>query len=178
MFLVRVLSCVAPVASWVGGTLVFGLIENWIDKTNRSYFADSKTCIVFEGLLSGYFSRSLLEATRFVVVDEIPFPNVPVLKRVMSGGAVGITFKHTYYLAPSVASDPSVHFHELVHVLQWRYLGAKPFIRRYLMETLRHGYRDAPLEIMSYALQQWFEERGEPFDVESCVHKYLKGLPL
>ena len=38
--------------------------------------------------------------------------------------------------------------HELVHVAQYQQLGGiGPFMRRYLVECLTHGYADAPLEV-------------------------------
>jgi hypothetical protein len=38
--------------------------------------------------------------------------------------------------------------HELVHVAQYQQMGGiGPFMRRYLMECLVHGYADAPLEV-------------------------------
>lgn len=66
----------------------------------------------------------------------------------------------------------SLLFHELVHVVQFRVLGTAGFVRAYLGGWLDAGrsYRDNPLEVMAYSMQQRFDdERGSPFDVEPAI---------
>lgn len=62
---------------------------------------------------------------------------------------------------------------ELVHVLQWQYLGSQNFIQRYLSEMQEYGYNDAPLEKMAYGLQGHYSSNGVPIDVPSFVRQNL-----
>ena len=50
----------------------------------------------------------------------------------------------TFFLKPAVAKDEAVHFHELIHVIQWRILGAKEFLRRYADGLERFRLLDEP----------------------------------
>jgi hypothetical protein len=83
-----------------------------------------------------YFSRTQLEAAKFVAVDRIPFPSLSSiglrrLKEFERGDHDGITYLDTYFLKRRVAGDESLHFHELIHVVQWRLLGAEFFLAMY-----------------------------------------------
>ncbi len=68
----------------------------------------------------------------------------------------GITFRDMYFVDPACASE-SVHFHELVHVVQWRALGVRPFLLTYALGVLRQGYERSPLEAIAFELQAQFE---------------------
>ncbi|GAC30387.1 hypothetical protein GPAL_3541 [Glaciecola pallidula DSM 14239 = ACAM 615] len=81
----------------------------------------------------------------------------------------GITYKNTYYLLPQIASGLRLHFHELVHVAQWAQLGAVAFIERYISEIQTFGYESAPLEKIAYALDSFFSNGGEKFDITSYI---------
>jgi hypothetical protein len=72
----------------------------------------------------------------------------------------GITFRDTYFLRQGCASE-AVHFHELVHVVQWSRLGVDNFPLAYGVGLLQYGYEQSPLEQMAYRLQLEFE-RGAP----------------
>ena len=60
----------------------------------------------------------------------------------------GITYKNTYYILPNAVHNLRVHFHELVHVVQWRELGAHAFIMRYIMKS-------KPVVTMMLRLKKW-----------------------
>lgn len=78
---------------------------------------------------------------------------VPGLSRTLVDMDVaGITYNDTYYIKKEAANELRVHFHELVHVLQWRELAPQGFIERYIREIQYFGYNNAPLEKMAYAL--------------------------
>lgn len=85
----------------------------------------------------------------------------------------GITFKDTYFLHPDAAADESVHFHELVHVVQWQSLGPKAFLLSYAAGLLEHGYLDCPLERMAYDHQIRFDAVHRGYDVEAEVRAAL-----
>jgi hypothetical protein len=65
------------------------------------------------------------------------------------------------------------HFHELIHILQWRILGPERFLWLYADGLERFGYRNSPLEIMAYELQERFDAERKPFDVALEVERRL-----
>jgi hypothetical protein len=67
----------------------------------------------------------------------------------------------------------SLHFHELVHVVQWRILGPERFLWAYADGLERFGYRNSPLEVVAYDLQERFDAGVKPFDVEAEVARRL-----
>lgn len=105
-------------------------IEAWIDSTNAKYRSQRKTCSVFSSQFSGFYSERFLENSYFVVVGNIPKPNFPELREAGFGDFIdmevnGITYKNTYYVHARCVGELHLHFHELVHVVQWGLLGAK-----------------------------------------------------
>ena len=87
--------------------------------------------------------------------------------------AGGITYLDTYFVRAERAHDESLHFHELVHVIQWRLLGPERFLRLYADGLERLGYRNSPLEEMAYSLQHKFEHEAQPFSVGATCQKLL-----
>jgi hypothetical protein len=85
----------------------------------------------------------------------------------------GITYLNTYFLRAELSGDESLHFHELVHVIQWRILGPERFLALYADGLERFGYRNSPLEVMAYDLQGGFDYGRDPFDVELEVERRL-----
>jgi hypothetical protein len=71
----------------------------------------------------------------------------------------GATFKDTVFIQVGQPSESeSLHFHELVHVVQWNQLGVDNFLLAYGIGLLQFGYRESPLEQMAYSLQAQFDE--------------------
>ena len=153
------------------------LVESWIDELNEAYKPYRQSCSVLQRQFDRFYRPELLRSSYFVVVNALPMPKVPELKEAGLGDFLdnedhfgGITYKETYYLVPEAARGVGIHFHELVHVIQWRTLGARKFIQRYMEEIQIFGYSEkAPLEGMAYGLQKTFEEGVVPFDVEKKV---------
>ncbi|MCC2636614.1 MAG: hypothetical protein K0Q68_333 [Moraxellaceae bacterium] len=154
---------------------MLAIIEEWIDATLASHAAERVSCVSLSPHFEGYFSREFLSQSYFVVTDELPKPDFPALHDLGLGGflaldADGITYKDTYFIRPAVVDKVDLHFHELVHVAQWRHLGAPAFIERYARELLQFGYERAPLEEMAYSLQRYFcAGNGRPVDVRKFV---------
>lgn len=114
--------------------------------------------------MQAYFPSSLLESARAVTVDAVPFPPVtsmglPEFEALARMPMAGITFGHMYFVRCEHGTE-GVHFHELVHVVQWRTLGVDGFLRAYGVGIARHGYQASPLEAAAFDLQARFE-RGE-----------------
>lgn len=158
---------------------MLAVIEEWIDETLARHADRRVSCERFAADFEGYFSRDFLLESYFVVCETLPKPNLPGLRELGFGGfldmdADGITYKNTYFIKPAVQGRIDLHFHELVHVAQWRKLGASAFIDRYMRELLKYSYAGAPLEVMAYSLQRYFcAGNGKPVDVLRHVSQRL-----
>lgn len=132
--------------------------------------------------LPRYFSDELLTA-KVVLVDRVPAP--PLAELGVAGfddfesmQAEGITYLDTFFIDRRYAGDESLHFHEMIHVVQWLVLGPKRFLAAYAGGLERFGYRNSPLEVMAYDLQARFESEPEPFDAERLVRDGLTKLGI
>jgi len=153
-------------------------IKEWIHQVNSSHREVRRSCAVFEEHFNGFYSPDFLKTAFFVVTDEIPKPDVPGLREAGLGDFIdmdvgGITYNDTYYVKKEAANELRLHFHELVHVLQWRELDTQGFIERYIREIQDFGYDDAPLEKMAYALDGHYQSKGRHLSVEQFVRENL-----
>jgi len=88
--------------------------------------------------------------------------------------AAGITYLNSFFVRHGYERDESLHFHELVHVVQWQHLGPDKFIMAYALgHLLSGGYYTNPLEEMAYALQARFDQHVLTFDVAAIVRTEL-----
>lgn len=153
-------------------------IEEWIREVNTSHESLRRSCSVLQEYFSGFYSPSFLESAHFVVVEDIPRPDLPELREAGLGDFIdmdvaGITYDDTYYVQRRAVNELRLHFHELVHVLQWRELKPSGFIKRYIHEIQTYGYDDAPLEKMAYSLDRHYQAKGQNLNVEEYVCKNL-----
>lgn len=153
-------------------------IEHWIDQTLNDYSNRAVSCDQLSTQLAGFYPSDFLSKSYFVVIDQIPKPDFPELRKAGLGDFLdmemaGITYKNTYFIKTGHENNFELHFHELVHVLQWQYLGAQGFISRYIEEMQKYGYRDAPLEKMAYDLGDHFSKNGEPMNIQSYVQQEI-----
>lgn len=153
-------------------------IEEWIHQVNSSHRKVRRSCSAFEEHFNGFYSHGFLKTAFFVVTDEIPKPDFPGLREAGLGDFIdmdvgGITYNDTYYVKTEVANELWLHFHELVHVLQWRELAPQGFIKRYIREIQDFGYNKAPLEKMAYALDGHYQSKGQHLNVEQFVRENL-----
>ena len=155
-------------------------IAQWIEQTNASYRDQRYSCSTFADKFRGYYPAEFLDSAYFVIVDTIPKPDYPQLRQIeavrdfLDQSDDGITYHDTYYIARGYESCDSLHFHELVHVAQWKTLGTSRFLHRYLNELETYQYKNAPLEDMAYGLQGRYE-RGDMVDVPQYVAQHLQG---
>src|SRR5271168_2484877 len=85
------------------------------------------------------------------------------------GNFNGITYMDTFFLKPTQPKNENLHFHELVHVIQWRLLGPDRFLFSYANGLERFGYRQSPLEAMAHDAETAFVSSTAIFNVEQMV---------
>ncbi len=148
-------------------------VRQWIDQLLDAH-ADRARAVSTLGFtrLSTCFLPELLERAKVVTVERVPFPPVdqfglPELAAMQQRLFDGITFKDTFSLRQGHTSE-SLHFHELVHVVQWARLGVDAFLLAYGLGLHQFGYEGSPLEQMAYTLQRGFDLGALPQDL-LCV---------
>ena len=157
-----------PLASRLDPALIIRLLQalprirEWILRYTASTASQEVTVasLSVPGLTRCY-PKELLESTRFVIADQICYPPLDQfgLEEFKAFSAIpwgGITYNDVYFLRRELAS-PILHFHEIVHVVQYRRLGVDRFLWAYGVGLALHGYEESPLEKMAYDLQLEFE---------------------
>ena len=145
-----------------------------------------KTLIFFLFFTQGLFANKLPEISAADVVTTLnqimeahashKALSPPLIKRALESYVEQLDPTKTYFLKEDVVLRESLHFHELIHVIQWQHLGGNPFLLHYADGLLRFGYADSPMERMAYTLQNQFEEGCEPFNIEDLVRSKLDEL--
>jgi hypothetical protein len=135
----------------------------WIDRYIQTHAASARqvSTLGFKRL-SLCYPKDLLERAKVVSVDRVPYPPVesfglPEFASMQQMPFDGITFKDTFFIQRGRESEELLHFHELVHVVQWARLGVDKFLLAYGLGLLQFGYEQSPLEAMAYNLQSGFE---------------------
>ena len=128
-----------------------------------------------------YFSRDQIGAAKFVLVNRVPLPplssiGVSRFKEFERGDFDAITYLDKYFLKQRLVQNESLHFHELIHVVQWRLLGAEFFLAMYAAGLEKFGYRNSPLERMAFDAQERFYRSTAAFDAEKFVSDRLSYL--
>jgi hypothetical protein len=154
----------------------------WIGARRRAYLRVGRALSRGELLMLGpYFGESLLASVRIAEVERIESPGLYGMLRALRlpcppdlSTVSGMAFGNAVVLARS-GRELSVLFHELVHVVQWRELGVRGFVARYVREWVESGgaYLDIPMERMAFEMQGRFDQ-GDVFDVESEVAAELE----
>jgi hypothetical protein len=127
-----------------------------------------------------YFSDDTLARANVVVVDSVPKPPFAALGLEQfadfeSMELDGITYRDFYFLNRALVDDESLHFHELIHIVQWHVLGAERFLLAYALGHVSVGvYRNNPFERIAYDLQARFVDLPNPFQVEPLVLRHLR----
>ena len=159
------------------------LVRSWIDSTLAEHSQKARPVVSYRfPRLGAFYSNQLLSVAKVIEVERVPAPPLSSLGiagfgEFESGNYAGITFLDSYFVQSREASRESLHFHELVHVVQWQYLGPDRFLIAYAFGFLQGGaYRANPLEQMAYNLQDHFERGGAPADIEAIVRSQLDGF--
>jgi hypothetical protein len=137
------------------------LVVRWMDALYAEHLRESVAASEL-GLrrLFDHFPAGVLEHARVVTVTAIPFPPVseyglPEFEPMATTPMAGITFGKMYFVRSNASEG--VHFHELVHVVQWKALGISDFLLTYAVGLINHGYARSPLEAIAFELQERFE---------------------
>jgi hypothetical protein len=155
----------------------------WIDKTLAVHAGHARS-VASLGFprLGYYYTAALLESAKAIPVARVPAP--PLAKMGVLGfdefenlDSIGITFLSSFFVRHGYEGDESLHFHELVHVVQWQHLGPERFIMAYALgHLLSGGYRTNPLEEMAYRFQGRFDRHEPPFDVAAIARPVLDRM--
>ena len=140
-------------------------VREWIDRFVADHAGQARAVhtLGFKRL-AACFPHDLLERAKVVTLSRVPFPPVssfglPEFAPDEQQAFAGITFLDTYYLQRGQCSE-SLHFHEMVHIVQWARLGPDNFLMAYGVGSAMFGYRESPLEEMAYDLQSMFDSGG------------------
>ena len=154
-------------------------ILNWIRTTLTASAHVAQTIASREFLrLPLYFTEKTLASTKVVLVDPLPIPPLSSMGLARfadfeRGNFDGITYIDTIFLKPTQVNNETMHFHELVHVIQWRLLGPDRFLFLYANGLECFGYRQSPLEAMAYDAETVFASSTAIFNVEKMVAEKL-----
>ncbi len=159
-------------------------VKSWIDNLLCEYSSEAKRVIDLKlPRLSQYFSKEILETAKVVYIDWPP--RIPLSLMGLTQfhdfekmRVDGITYYDTFFVRSPLSSVEYLHFHELVHVVQWRYLGPDKFLLFYGLELLKNKYTNSLFEIMAYQLQSRFQRNKNIFDVELLVNSELNKKVL
>ena len=157
-------------------------VEGWIDHYVDRHAAEARTIASLQfPRLPACFSPATLQEAKVVRTGKIEKP--PLSQLGLAGfdafermGISGITYKNVFFINPALARDESLHFHELIHVIQWRVAGVKNFILAYALGLMEFGYRDSPLEAMAYDLQARFDAGETIPNLESFVARKTQAV--
>jgi hypothetical protein len=158
-------------------------LRAWIQKTLEFYEENAKPVASMHFVrLPLYFGHSLLESTKFIAIDRLPMPPLSAmgLSRFTDfeqGDFNGVTYLDRYFTKQSVVTEEAIHFHELIHVIQWRLLGPEDFLAAYADGLDEFGYENSPLEKMAYNAEASFKRSFRIFDAEKFVAEQLGRLP-
>ena len=157
-------------------------VLDWIQQTLETHAGERRAVLSFKfSRLAHYFSAGLLKTASVVTADRLPVPPLTALglrefSDFENQPISGITYMDTYFLQRAAATDESLHFHELVHVIQWQVLGQKDFLSMYAAGLAEHGYRNCALESMAYDHQRRFDAGEPPYSVEEQVWRQTLAL--
>lgn len=161
--------------------LALPAVRAWIDGILEEH---KREAVVVSSLgfrsLPQYFPQHLLDKAKVVSVSSVPFPpllklGLPELSHMERMSLEAVTYKDTFFVQESQRSE-SLHFHELIHVVQWERLGVDNFLLAYGVGLVQFGYEGSPLERMAYILQQSFERRAVPPSLVELIHHQTDGI--
>lgn len=160
----------------------FPKISKWIEQTIAVHRQEAVpvAALPFKRLPQ-FFPGDLLTRAHVIYVPKVPIPPLASMgfaefSDFEHGDFAGITYLKTFFSRHEKRGDEAHHFHELIHVIQWQVLGPKSFLAAYADGLGRIGYRQSPLEVMAYTLENVFRRSTAPFDVAAVVADEIRAL--
>jgi hypothetical protein len=157
-------------------------VTRWIHQTLlvQARDAQSVASIGFKRI-PRYFSCKLLTSAKFVHVERVPVPPFSAigLSRLAAferGDFDAITYLNTIFLRNLRAGDEQIHFHELIHVVQWQLLGPERFLAAYISGLENYGYCNNPFKVIAYNAEAEFCRNARPFDAEKFVEEEISRI--
>jgi hypothetical protein len=156
-------------------------VKKWMDALHAEH---SHECIRASSLgfprLASYFPRTLLDNAFAVPSDIMPFPPVreyglPEFEAMANMPMKGITFGNMYFVRPTQSIE-ELHFHELIHVIQWSKLGIEQFLLTYGLGILQFGYEHSPFETIADEFQDGFQQATELPNVVEDVERHAIAM--
>ena len=129
-----------------------------------------------------YYPQDLLHRVKRVIVDRCPVPplantGIAKLAEIENWDIKGIPWDNTIFIRRDLKDWDAVHFHELLHVVQWKQLGIERYLTAWAVGTFTVGYRDNPLEEMAFRHQSRFESEEKSYDVVREVTEEIASWP-
>jgi hypothetical protein len=150
-------------------------IQKWIGHTLAAHKAQMYPVAAAQlERLNQYYPKNVLQRVQRVLVDRCPIPplavtGIPQLAEIEGWDIKGIPWVNTIFIRRDLADWDAVHFHELLHIIQWESLGTERYLTAWAIGTVTRGYRDNPLEEMAFRHQLRFETDKTPYNVISEV---------
>jgi hypothetical protein len=157
-------------------------LQAWIQKTLAAYEKDAQPIASMRfARLPLYFDHTSLESARFIPIDRVPMPPLATMglerfAAFQQGDFNGVTYLNRYFIKRPVVTEEALHFHELIHVIQWRLLGPESFLTAYANGLDEFGYENSPLEKMAYDAEASFRRSSAIFDADEFVADRLARL--
>jgi hypothetical protein len=155
-------------------------IRKWIDTLVEEHRPAARPLASFGFTrLAHYFDAETLKRASVIEVDIVPKPPLTALGLHQFSdfeqlNSAGLTYGDIYFVVRARANDESLHFHELVHTIQWHNLGVDRFILAYALGHLAGGgYENNPLEEIAHTLEGIFTREPRLFRVEPIVSQHL-----
>ena len=146
-------------------------VKKWIVHTLAEHDAQKQPVAAANfAKLERFYPAGFLQRVQRVIVDRCPVPllantGTPQLSEIENWDLKGIPWENTIFIRRDLADWDAVHFHELLHIVQWQYLGTDRYLTAWAIGTITRGYRDNPLEEMAFRHQLRFETTDTPYDV-------------
>ena len=162
--------------------LTLPVVREWIENVLEENKEQAIPVInlAFPRLQKMFPSDLLAKAKAVVVTGKVPFPplsrmGLPEFAQMENMSMTGITYKDTFFVN-NLHQTESLHFHELVHVVQWERLGVDNFLLAYGVGLMQFGYRNSPLEQMAYSLQECFDRETLPTDIIELIRQRTDAI--
>jgi hypothetical protein len=158
-------------------------VKKWIVHTLAEHDAQKQQVAAANFVkLERFYPAGFLQRVQRVIVDRCPVPplvntGTPQLSEIENWDLKGIPWENTIFIRRDLADWDAVHFHELLHIVQWEYLGTDRYLTAWAIGTITQGYRDNPLEEMAFRHQSRFETTDTPYDVIREVAAEIVNWP-